>query len=228
MKRFIGDLPSPSLAGCCLHASRSGHPRRPARGEALFRAYRVRARACPLARALRGGAVRAPDCARARARRRAHAPRLFLGCFFRAGANRDGTQPRADAASLASAPIWLSISGSQAVLGFITKFRERHAASSLAPPLSDAPHSGVGDGIGNRRQAHPSRGPAIAVRPDASIRNPPCRGVDRDHARRPVLISSRSPSQPDPRICRASSILNGPAATRRKAKLTASRFVLRR
>ena len=53
--------------------------RRPGRAaKPCCRAYRVRARP----RALRGGAVRAPDCARARAGRRAHVSRRFSGGLF--------------------------------------------------------------------------------------------------------------------------------------------------
>ena len=56
--------------------------------------------ACGRGRASCAGAVRAPDCPRVRGRRRADVSRLFLGVFFRAGANRKTKRPRADAVSL--------------------------------------------------------------------------------------------------------------------------------
>ena len=63
------------------------------------------------------------------------------------------------------------------------------------------------------------RGPRVAKEFD------PRRGVDQDYRVRPERISSRSPSQPDPRSAGASSSPRGSAATVRNAKLTASRFV---
>ena len=66
----------------------------------LFRAYRACARPRPSAGALRGGAVRAPDCACAREpKRRAHVSRQFPAGFFRTGAKRERRRPRADTAS---------------------------------------------------------------------------------------------------------------------------------
>src|ERR1700733_11289453 len=53
----------------------------------------------------------------------------------------------------------------------------------------------------------------------------PRRGVDQDQLERPARISSRSPSQPEPRSARALSRSRGSAASDRKAKFTASRFV---
>lgn len=63
------------------------------------------------------------------------------------------------------------------------------------------------------------RGAGIAKKLD------PGRSVDQDHLVRLVRMSSRSPSQPEPRSRRASSTLRGSAAKARNAKLTASRFV---
>ena len=56
----------------------------------------------------------------------------------------------------------------------------------------------------------------------------PSRSVDQDHWTRLVRISSRSPSQPLPRRDRASSTLSASPASRRSAKLTASRLVASR
>ncbi len=62
--------------------------RRPARrGGTLFRAYRARLPACVAA-----GAVRAPDCPRARGRRRTHVSRPFLGVFFAPAPTRNGKE----------------------------------------------------------------------------------------------------------------------------------------
>ena len=52
-------------------------------------------------------------------------------------------------------------------------------------------------------------------------------GVDEDHDTREARKSSRSPSQPDPRMARASSMSIGSAANERNAKFTAARFELR-
>ena len=49
--------------------------------------------------------------------------------------------------------------------------------------------------------------------------------IDKNHDRRSDRISSRSPSQPEPRRRRASSISSGSDARVRNAKFTASRFV---
>src|SRR5207248_1744726 len=53
----------------------------------------------------------------------------------------------------------------------------------------------------------------------------PRRRIDQNHPARLARISSRSPSQPEPRSRRASSTPNGSAASVRKAKFTASRLV---
>src|ERR1700733_12231452 len=53
----------------------------------------------------------------------------------------------------------------------------------------------------------------------------PRRGVAQDQLERPVRMSSRSPSQPEPRSARAPPRSRGSAASVRKAKFTASRFV---
>lgn len=53
----------------------------------------------------------------------------------------------------------------------------------------------------------------------------PGRSIDEDHAVRLVRMASRSPSQPEPRNRRASSMLSGSAASVCNAKFTASRFV---
>ena len=52
----------------------------------------------------------------------------------------------------------------------------------------------------------------------------PRRRVDEDHDTREARMSSRSPSQPDPRMRRASSTSIGSAASDRSAKFTAARF----
>ncbi len=52
--------------------------------------------------------------------------------------------------------------------------------------------------------------------------------IDQNHIRRLDRNSSRLPSQPDPRSRRASLTSRGSAARVRSAKLTASRFVVRR
>ena len=77
----------------------------PPEAEPCF-ARNVRARACPCA--LRGGAVRAPDCAGARTRETGRtSPVSFTGAIFRAGAKREAKRPRADAACFL--PLYLAM-----------------------------------------------------------------------------------------------------------------------
>ena len=97
-------------AGAALQGLRRSTPRSrfvpssppsppPRRGTApCFRAYRARARPC----ALRGGAVRAPDCARAREPDAGRTPPVeSFGCFFAPAPVRDRMRRgAADAASI--------------------------------------------------------------------------------------------------------------------------------
>ncbi len=63
--------------------------------------------------------------------------------------------------------------------------------------------------------------------PGISQKFNPGRGIDHYHLARPARISSRSPSQPEPRKAREASRSSGSAATIRSAKFTASRLVKR-
>ena len=93
--------------------------RRPACGAALFRAYRMGARARVCA-----GAVRAPDCAREPSAGRT-SPVRSVG-VFRAGAKQETKRP-ADAAS--SCPILSRFYRSQAFTGNYFIFNEQNIAS---------------------------------------------------------------------------------------------------
>ena len=95
-------------------------------GASLFRAYRMGARAC-----VRAGAVRAPDCAREQAQG-AGLPSVPLG-FFRAGAKQETERP-ADAAS--SCLILPQFYRGQAFTGNYFIIHERIAAVDHGP---DAP-----------------------------------------------------------------------------------------
>ena len=82
--------------------------------------------------------------------------------------------------------------------------------------------------IADRDPAFEQRLDAIAGRgPGVSKKLDPRGRIDQNHVERLVRISPRSPSQPDPRSWRASSMPRGSDASARSAKLTASRFVVR-
>ena len=70
-------------------------------------------------------------------------------------------------------------------------------------------------------------GAIASCRPGVAKKFDPCGRINQNHIERLVRNLSRSPSQPDPRRRRASSMPKGSAARARSAKLTASRFVAR-
>ena len=133
-------------------------------GASLFRAYRMGARACVCA-----GAVRAPDCPRASQAQGALLLSVPMG-VFRAGAKRETKRPP-DAAS--SCIILPRISQGQALTGTYFKLYEQIAASAPAASCPPAPALHPGRRPGPRSGAQPFRPGGKAGRPgeESAARN---------------------------------------------------------
>lgn len=78
--------------------------------------------------------------------------------------------------------------------------------------------------LGVKQRLHPLAGRGAGI----SEKFDPYGRIDQDHDEQPTRISSRSASQPDSRRCLASSTLIASEASVRRARLMASRFVVRR
>ena len=85
------------------------------------------------------------------------------------------------------------------------------------------------DGVARRNSSAEQFVDALANRrPRVAEKLYPGGSIDQYQDTRSVRMTSRSPLQPEPRNLRADSTGNGSAARVRKAKLIASRFVLKR
>ena len=107
-------------------------------GGTLLRAYPARGRLCRRGRAFRGGANRAPDCAReASTGRRAHVSRPFRGIFFRASAKQERSRLRMAPSS--SGPIQLFYIMCQVILRIISVDKNNVLLVTSFVPFSSLP-----------------------------------------------------------------------------------------
>ena len=157
-------------------------------GGTLFRAYR--AQACGPARAPVGaGAVRAPDCARARGKRRAHVSRLFRQGFF--SHRRETGGKAAPRMPLPPASFYHKYFRVKPYLGIISKkLRNVRPPSILRAPDGREPRPPpTASGTGNGRRLHRSGG-------CGPVRN--AVRSDRMRLRRDPIRSNRPPSGEKP------------------------------
>ena len=117
----------------------------------LFRAYRTRARA-PVG----AGAVRAPDCARAcLGPSSGHtSPLSFSGTLFRAGANRERKQPRADAASFLPSQYRERFPGVKEILNVFINYEQTVDAVGPNPARESERRPAVSEPDGDRPPLH--------------------------------------------------------------------------
>ena len=156
---------SPSCMSFVHRVSFRLHRRRLPGGASLFRAYRMCARA-----RVSAGAVRAPDCARAR-KRRAHFSRPFRWGFFRTGARRETKRPP-DAASSCFILSWFC--EGQAHFRYYFKFSMNKLPSPVTDPILPFAKRFHPDGL-----IPAGRGLTPGAEPDE--RRPPCAISGRRH-----------------------------------------------
>lgn len=109
---------------------------------------------------------------------------------------------------------------------------QERASSKQSPEVCEMSIvTGTGEDLHPYRVAHGDFRPEEFFNPIAGRASgvpqklDPRRGVDQNHETRLERSSPRSPSHPEPRRARASSMVSASAASKRNARLTASRFV---